>query len=398
MRVAAVLTTSRQSFEERLITRRFVSALRCSFDVEVLVAGESPEFRKGAKLPVRFFPKVEISTAARRALISTTVGTELPWRRHCECVDLEAIQTLNKIPEIVQWQLAHSQGGHSPDLCNFLESSDYEAVVFIGYKSATTLVSAQRLPERCRAILLPMARRDPLLNLPIYDAPFARAERVLVLSETEARLVASRMGDGGRVRNVGFALRVDNAPEEGRVEDHTTPRSQPKLKGDPYFAVVGEGSADHLREVLKELFLAAHLGVAVRVVVLTPQPISLPSTFRMQGVRYLSRADMYRWLRRARAFIDVSRNHVFAPRVVEAMLCGKTVIVPENSGVPYEHVSDANAGLWFRNALHLGETFRFLLEDEKASNLLGTRAKAYAEARFGDVDGFIERVRSAVES
>jgi hypothetical protein len=107
-----------------------------------------------------------------------------------------------------------------------------------------------------------------------------------------------------------------------------------------------------------------------------------------------SRADVWRWMHASTAVVDLAPDPVLARDVLEAFLCGAPVIVPEGT-LAARHADASGGGLSFRTA-HDIRAFVGALQDGAVRGALGSRGRAYAEARFTDAASFEARVRSVV--
>jgi glycosyltransferase involved in cell wall biosynthesis len=378
------------SNEESLVARRIAGALACSADVDVLVAqGPDTSSRTEGALKVLRFPARDVSRQRKNVLWKATLGRGDFAEFHCSCIQQLAPEPIVDLPIFIKEEFVRSEGGNSNQLYEFLRSSSYDAVVFIGYKPASTYFGIKYLPKTTRVVVVAMASEDPLLDLDIYDSVFDRAECFLVISQAEKDLVARRVsrGNSSHIRNVAFALNVS----------HLAKDTVPIGFNDERFLVIASDRGPTFSSGLVNLgaLIAAYFSHRVQLLIVGRGWESATSSKWMRFDSPLSRSDLWRWMTRALAVIDPQPKRILGREVLEAMMYGVPVLVRSDGGATREHAELGNGGLWFRNDSELCACIEALLSGS-VRDQLGVQGKEYAQNVYGDPDRFIRRVTEAV--
>jgi hypothetical protein len=387
VRIAVVTATGTEPWrEEEIVCARLAGALACEAEVDVLVAdgGGSGTSQEGAVRTIRFAAE-PWTIPRRRALLVAIAGGTIPRTPlACSCLEWAAARALSDAPRYLQTEMTRSLGGDAPSLYEHIRSTPYDALLFVGYRGASTWFGLGAVADDRRVMLLPLACEEPLLHLSIYDEVFARVDRILVLTETERELVERRFGvrDSGRVRKIGFALQVN------RIAETTEPLG---FEGKPVLAVSGASAPPR---VLRTFFEKIRkIDTEVEVCLLSDvEPSEAPGT-NVRTCR--TRVDFWRWMSRAIAVIDPVPHRILARDVLEAMLYGTPVIVEEEGGASREHAEVGNGGLWYRDSAELAACIGALRSDA-TRRALGAQGRGYAEREYGDPAAFVQRVTDAV--
>ncbi|MEA2627191.1 MAG: hypothetical protein QOD06_3236 [Candidatus Binatota bacterium] len=391
MKIAVVAASYGDDWrEEDLLCRRTAAALATRADVDLLLASgsESGEDADGA-LRIRRFAATVHSAGWRRVVERATVGpAEGEEALGCSCPVPLANRIGADLPDLLQEEIARVEGGHSPELYDALRADGYDLVLFAGYRFASTCFGVQAVGPGARVALLAMARDEPLLRFRAYRPLWERVQRVLVVSEHERELVRRRLGHRDvPVHDVGFALRVHPLAAE------TEPAG---WSGEPGLVI----ARDWTRPAAVGRWLRVAERVArelpgVRVCLLGRGSEGLPPQASALVPLAASRLDLWRWVSRSLALIDPEPHRLLAREVLEAMMYGVPVIVADRGGASREHAERANGGLWFRDEAELVGCAARLL-DAEVRRQLGGQGRAYADARYGDADAFVEAVWRAV--
>jgi glycosyltransferase involved in cell wall biosynthesis len=373
--------------EDALIVRRLAGAAACAADVDVLVAGGEPiAGERVATVRVLRFPAAEPQWERRNAYFRAAFGVaDFHQPTTCSCLENLARRLGAQVPRALQRRLAELACPDSAELRAHLRRETYDEVLVAGYAAAPLIEQA-----RCnRVVLLPLARDEPSLHLPIYDSLFEQAARILVSSECENRLVAGRISrdTDPRLRNVGFVIRANPG----------VAATAPRNPADPPFLLVARDWTERfpivwlsrLAETLRRRF------ADLRICLTGPAVGSVdagPGFFR-RTVR--SAVDVESWTAKAFALLDPEPNRLLGREVITALLSGTPVIVPARGGATREHAESGNGGLWYRSEAEIEQCVE-LLGDEGLRRTLGSQGRAYAEDRYGDPAAFTRRVTEAV--
>lgn len=375
--------------EDELVIRGVAGALARDHEVSVLLAGSGKraEGYDGA-LQLVSFVDGNPNRARLEALVKTAFGNASHWRPDCDCV-FESVRYLaESVPNFVQEEIARAAGGDSGDLFAHLKENGYDVVIFAGYKFASTKFGMALVPPSTRVVLLPLAKDEPLLWMPTYDAVFSRPDRILVTSQTEELILRKRIegSERARVTNVRFFLNVNQLSAD----------TDPAGTSDGSFLLVGaeileEGDVERTRSLAKIL----NLSIKDIKVILLEHKEGGPDMAWLERKRIVSRADYWRWVSRAVALLDPRPRRLLGREVLEAYLFGTPVIVSRTGGANFEHADSGNGGFWFSGISDLEGSVE-LLRDQDLRDALGQQGKEYALQEYGNPEAFTKRVSDAV--
>ncbi len=107
-----------------------------------------------------------------------------------------------------------------------------------------------------------------------------------------------------------------------------------------------------------------------------------------------SRVNLWRLMRHALATVDLRPPGPVGREVIESMLLGTPVVVPDESAAK-EHAADSSGGLWYRDVGELADAVR-ALADRRVRDRLAVQGKAWADVTHGRMDDFVRRAREIV--
>jgi hypothetical protein len=108
-----------------------------------------------------------------------------------------------------------------------------------------------------------------------------------------------------------------------------------------------------------------------------------------------SRTDLWRLLAHARVTIDLAPGPVVGRECIESLRLGTPIVVPEQSAAGAH--AHAGGGKTFVNDADLLDAVGSLA-DERVASEFGARGRRYADAYFGDAEGFVGRVDRALRA
>ena len=377
--------------EECVFFQRVAGALARHAEIEVLLAdgGGGPAEEWAGALRIRRFP-LRQGSRERRALVYREVfGTAhpegafaSPWAAElCGFVAAE-------LPELFGREIARAGGGDSPELLETLRRSDYDVVVFCGYRAASTVLGVGEVSGRARTVLVAALREEPEIRLPACTAALPAVDRVLVATPGERQLAIRSGAPAGRVREVGLTVQVH---ELARTSD-------PAGLGNRRYVVVADDWAEprppfavaSLAERWRRDFEDVALCFAGR------GAERLPEILAEHRQRTISRTDLWRWMSKALLVCDPRPYRAFGFETLEAMLCGAPVLVPDRAGASREHAERSGGGLWYRTYAELRGLVETLAADPDLCLRLSQQGRSYVERTFTDPEPFVERVVDAV--
>ena len=374
--------------EEQIFARRVAGALGSRSEVELLLAGHDswPDPADGAFTVRKFAAEAENPHRFRRLSRFTVDSAGAHEALSCSCAHDLLERVARSVPQSLQFELARARGGHSPELYAYLRDNPYDLVVLVGL-SPVLVFGLKSLPDDRRIALIPGRAGDRSSWLPVYDEAFRRADAILVPTARERKLVARRAGmDDGRAVNVGFALRVSSLSAE----------TEPVLGVDaPYLLVVGDwASSRGLNGFLRQAGLLGHERPEIGLVFAGRRHDLLRRAGRVTAYGTELRADLWRWMSRALAVVDLEPERSLGRDVLEAFLYGVPVLVRADGGAAREHAEDGNGGLWYRNYDEFELAISQLASDEIGPTL-GSQGREYALREYGDPESFRRRVVEA---
>lgn len=367
--------------EEHLLTRRLAGTLACSAEVDLLLPSGQRSVDYDGAVRILRFTAIPLDPPRREAWRLALLGTAAS---ELDTPSMGRMRTTSrKLPTFGEEQLIFSEGGYSPELYEHLRDTRYELIVVIGYHSPGAYWGVASLPDDQRIVLVPAARNTATLALAAHDELFSRAERILVCTERERRAITSRVGADrpDRIENISFLVGVNALARTTQPYDWS--------EGD-WVVIIGnwfESSPDPFTAWAEEL--QKRHGLSMRLVGAGAE------RHELGAVRSASRLDMWRWITRARALFDPTPDRLIGRDVLEAMLFGTPVIVPDWGGATREHADSADGGLWYRTP----EEFLAVagaLRDREIWDALSAQGQAYAEQNFADPDRFIKRISELV--
>jgi hypothetical protein len=111
-------------------------------------------------------------------------------------------------------------------------------------------------------------------------------------------------------------------------------------------------------------------------------------------VSVFTRTDLWRLLAHARVTIDLAPGPIVARECVESLRFATPIVVPHHS-VARAH-AEAGGGLTFRDHSELLACISHLADDGVRA-VMSVRGQRYAEARYGDQQGFVDSVARHLE-
>jgi glycosyltransferase involved in cell wall biosynthesis len=218
----------------------------------------------------------------------------------------------------------------------------------------------------------------------------AGARSVLFTSPEELRQARSAYGDGFRARVVDYGAASPPAADNGQAMRARLPA----LGARPYLLFLGRIHPKKGCDLLIEAFAAAGELGDLQLVMAGPDEVgwsaALKATAERLGVAdrvhwagMLSGADKWSALHGAEAFVLPSHQENFGIAVVEAIACGKPVLISDKVNI-WRDIEQAGAGLVDSDdragAQRLIEGFLALTTDERAR--MGRAGRHLFEARF----------------
>jgi glycosyltransferase involved in cell wall biosynthesis len=287
--------------------------------------------------------------------------------------------------ERAEWMTA--QGPVAPDLIAHLSdcSKWYDRVLFYSYLYATTYGGLP--PVAARSVLVPLAHREWMLDLDIFDRVYAHAGAFAYVSEEE-RAIVERRFPGARERPnriVGVGIESPADPDPKRFV------AERGLSG-TLFVVVGRvEEAKGTSELIDYFCALQRVDPAPRTLVLVgPVAMQIPRRPDIVALGQVDEREKWDALAAASVVCVPSAFESLSLSALEAWSVGSPVLVNGASAVLIGQCRRSNAGLWYANESEFIELAR--------TELYGRGPELGANGRsFVRVNYTWDRVRTALE-
>jgi len=274
----------------------------------------------------------------------------------------------------MRWMRA--QGPVAPDLLAHLRDGgrDYDAVVFVTYLYATTVLG---LPEVAgRALLLPTLHDEPPARLRVFDPVFAEARAVMFNTPEEREFARGRfrMREGAaRIAGVG----VDPPPP---VDPGAFARARGLRR--PYVLYVGRLDAAKGVDRLVEhhaAYRAAHPDGADLVLV-GRGPLGLPDAPWLHRTGYVEDRVKHEATAGAAVVAVPSPYESLSLSQLEAWMHGRPTLANAASPVLVGQSRRTGGGLWYRDADEYRVMLDALVRNGAIADALGRQGREGARA------------------
>ena len=284
------------------------------------------------------------------------------------------------------------QGPIAPDLADAAEAWEGDAMVFYPYLYWPTVrvIGRATVPT----ILHPAAHDEPALQMPIFPAVFGAADALVFQTEAERHLVEScfpvashhqlllGLGvDDPDVRGVPAVRSVGDAATSCEPEAADTPHPVPD---GPFLCCLGRVDGHKGTNLLAEYFARykARRPGPLRLVLAGPVVDAPPAHADIDVVGPVSEADKWALLTGAAAVVSPSPWEAFSLVVAEAWSARTPVLVNVGCAATVEHCRRSGGGLRFDGYGEFEVAVDRLVGDPAFGEALGSRGRAYVDARF----------------
>jgi glycosyltransferase involved in cell wall biosynthesis len=286
---------------------------------------------------------------------------------------------------------------HSPNLLDYLEreSKRYQSVVFVPYLYGPTLVGVQR--ASARAFLQPLLHDETYAYLPVVEAIFHQARRILFNSEGEALLAARLYGP--------FAWRKGTVIGEGVEWQDAAPDApveKPAIAPWSYALYLGRRDPTKNTDFLLRAFQryrATYPDSRMQLVLAGPGEVRWPEA-KQGGVVDLglvAESMKASLLAHCRALVQPSRNESFSRTMMEGWLQGRPVLVHAECLATSQAVERCGGGWTAASEREWADAFATLEgADEAGLRERGERGKAYAR-EHADWERVIDRYEETLD-
>jgi hypothetical protein len=359
--------------EEGWLVRQVAGALACAAEVHVITPdGRKPETtRDGVFTLHRLGTPLDRAAERRRDLLVSALGQSAP----APAAGTPGVSALLDRDLTDGWAAA----------TGVLDRIRPDRVVIAGHTSLGALAAVEAAAGEVPVGLLVLGSDLTSAAFPHFAPLFARADVILVATETEGAAVAAAHGCADRVRRIG-------APLSTNLSALSEPNPWVGPSGYVLVLTTADVEDDDPQVELSRL-------VRLRF---PERPVGLCYTdgFFVWHEGRLNRgwpversSDMARLLAWARVVVDLDPGTLIARRCVESLLYGTPIVVGAGTRAR-EHAQRGGGGLWFDDPAELLWGVEALLDDD-AHAAFSAQGQAYAEDEYGSTDRFVERVTSA---
>ena len=228
-----------------------------------------------------------------------------------------------------------------------------------------------------RAVLVPTAEEDPVLDFPVLREFFRRPRGCVFLTEEERAYVGERAG-GGLPPSVvvGTGLEPPRPAPPGALAGLELP--------DPFVLFLGrvdrnKGCDTLVRYVRR---YAEEGGRPVTLVLAGPVHMPLPDHPRIRPLGFVSDEVRDALLDRARALVMPSPYESLSIALLEGWNRRRPALVNGRSSVLRGQVRRANGGLYYGTYREFAAALELLLDDPERAARLGAQGAAYVEREY----------------
>jgi len=251
----------------------------------------------------------------------------------------------------------------------------YDLILFWAFRYFPSFFGLPLVPER--AVLVPTAEEDPVINLDILEEYFKKPAGYLFLTPEEEALVSERAGDALRPAAV-IGIGLD--PRES-----TPNRELLKARGIPEDYVLYLGRVDPNKgcQTLLEYFQAyATRSPDATLVLAGPATMQIPTHPRILSLGYVSDDLRDGLLAHARALVIPSRYESLSIVLLEAWNHAVPALVNARCKVLQGQVRRAGGGLYYRSLEEFCEGLDYLRSHHEERRRLGTQGRAFVDREY----------------
>jgi glycosyltransferase involved in cell wall biosynthesis len=296
----------------------------------------------------------------------------------------------------LQEEWFRENGPVTPALLDHLRAHghDYDLVVFWAYRYFQSYFGLPIVSDR--AVLVPTAEEDPVINLDVLHEYFRLPVGYLFLTPEEEMLVSVRAGrplTPSATVGIGLEPASVNGGDRALLDQHGIPRS--------YVLYLGRVDRNKGCETLIDYFLQSTGQTDVTLVLAGPAKMQIPAHPQIRALGYVPDALRLALLANARALVVPSPYESLSIVLLEAWNHAVPALVNAHCKVLAGQVARANGGLFYRSAAEFGEALTYLLSHAPERDAMGRQGLAYVEREYrwptviGRVEGLFSEAGSA---
>jgi glycosyltransferase involved in cell wall biosynthesis len=273
----------------------------------------------------------------------------------------------------------------------------YDLVLFWTFRYAPSYFGVPIVADR--AVLVPTAEEDRVVDLGAAARLFRRPSGFLFLTPEEQALVASRAGG---ISQPAAVVGTGLARPAGVSPDDSAALLRSLAVPSDYVLYLGRVDRNKGCATLFEYFQQYTARVpGTTLVVAGPGTLPLPRHPHILGLGYVSDELRQALVARAGVLVVPSRYESLSLVLLEAWNHGVPALVNARCRVLHGQVRRANGGLFYRSADEFVEALDYLITHEDARQAFGRQGRAYVEREYrwptvlAKVEALLERVRES---
>jgi glycosyltransferase involved in cell wall biosynthesis len=287
-------------------------------------------------------------------------------------------------------------GPITPSLLDHLRAHGrhYDLVVFWAYRYFQSYFGLPIVADR--AVLVPTAEEDSVINLDVLHEYFRTPAGYLFLTPEEEALVSVRAGrrlTPSATAGIGLEPAHPNGGDRARLDQLGVPSA--------YVLYLGRVDRNKGCETLLDYFQqAAAARDEVTLVLAGPAKMQIPAHPWIRALGYVPDDVRLALLAHARALVVPSPYESLSIVLLEAWNHRVPALVNAHCKVLAGQVARANGGLSYRSAAEFGEALRYILSHTPERDAMGRQGLAYVEREYrwptviGRVDSLLSEVKS----
>jgi glycosyltransferase involved in cell wall biosynthesis len=270
-----------------------------------------------------------------------------------------------------------ANGPELPDLLGHLEAHghEYDLVLFWAFRYFQSYFGVPLVADR--AVLVPTAEDDQVLQFPVLRAFFRRPRGFLFMTPEERALIAHRAdGDLPPGVIVGTGLEPPRAADAAALEGL-------ELR-DPFVLYLGRVDRNKGCDTLISYF-TRYSGEGredATLVLAGPVHLDLPQHPRIRALGFVSDAVRDALLDRAHALVMPSPYESLCIALLEGWNRGLPAVVNGRCAVLRGQVARANGGLYYDTYREFAEALSYVLAHPAEARQLGRQGAAYVDAEY----------------
>lgn len=271
------------------------------------------------------------------------------------------------------------EGPLSPELVRHIERNRrrYDLFIFFSYRYYITYHGLP--PVADRAVLVPTAEHDPVVDLEIFRDFFKLPAGIVYLTPEERELIRGISGNTDVPDDVIGGL--DNWP--GKVDRRLFPR-QHGLEENGYVLYLGRVDENKgCRQMFAHYIrYAGERKESLPLVVIGRPVMEVPDNPGIRHFGFVSEEEKFSALAGSRFLLMPSLYESLCMVVIEAWATGTPVLVNGRCDVLRGQVNRAGGGLWYTSFDEFLYTMELLSRDHRLCRSLGASGRRYCEMNY----------------